>query len=119
MSSTIHRLLGASGMFAAALALAAQPASAQSAQRVASAQPTANATAAAPTWAEVAPIFYDNCVQCHQPEGIGPMSLLDYQTARRYAARIRTMVATREMPPWHIDRSVGIQQFKNDASLSD
>jgi mono/diheme cytochrome c family protein len=118
MSSTIHRLLRASGVFAAAIALAA-PASAQSVQRVASAQPAATPAAAAPTWAEVAPIFFDNCVQCHQPEGIGPMSLLDYQTARRYAARIRTMVATREMPPWHIDRSVGIQQFKNDASLSD
>ena len=23
------------------------------------------------------------------------------------------------MPPWHIDRSVGVQKFKNDMSLSD
>ena len=33
------------------------------------------------TWAEdVAPIMYESCVGCHQPEGIGPMSLLDYET---------------------------------------
>jgi len=23
------------------------------------------------------------------------------------------------MPPWHIDRSVGVQKFKNDMSLTD
>ncbi len=23
------------------------------------------------------------------------------------------------MPPWHIDKSVGVQKFKNDMSLSD
>ena len=25
----------------------------------------------------------------------------------------------RQMPPWHIDPSVGVQKFKNDLSLSD
>ena len=75
---------------------------------------------AGPTWAtDVAPIVFDNCVQCHRPEGIGPMSLLDYQTAWRYASRIRAEVASRNMPPWHIDRGVGIQEYKNDTSLSD
>ena len=72
------------------------------------------------TWAtDVAPIIYETCVECHQPEGIGPMSLLDYETARRYATRIKTQVETRQMPPWHIDKEVGIQGFKNDISLSD
>src|SRR6266508_2458306 len=28
-------------------------------------------------------------------------------------------MATRQMPPWHIDRSVGVQKLKNDMSLSD
>ena len=28
-------------------------------------------------------------------------------------------VANRQMPPWHIDPSVGVQKFKNDMSLSD
>ena len=26
---------------------------------------------------------------------------------------------TRQMPPWHIDQSVGVQKFKNDMSLTD
>lgn len=72
------------------------------------------------TWAsDVAPILYNSCVECHQPEGIGPMSLVDYQTAKRYARRIEDKVSMREMPPWHVDRAVGIQEFKNDVSLSD
>jgi mono/diheme cytochrome c family protein len=106
-------------VIAAVAAIGAPSASTQSVQRVASAQPAATGSAGTVTWAEVAPIFYRSCVECHQPTGIGPMSLLDYQTARRYATRIRTMVASREMPPWHIDRSVGIQEYKNDVSLSD
>src|SRR4029077_7939952 len=28
-------------------------------------------------------------------------------------------VSTRQMPPWHIDRSVGLQKVKKDMSLSD
>lgn len=118
MGSFMHRVCRASGMLAVAATWVALqgPASAQSSQ-VASAMP---ASAGTVTWAEnIAPIVYRSCVECHNPEGIGPMSLLDYQTARRYAARIKTMVASREMPPWHIDRGVGIQEYKNDVSLSD
>ena len=68
---------------------------------------------------DVAPILQNSCQTCHQPTGIGPMPLLTYQDARRYAPRIRQKVANRSMPPWHMDRSVGIQGFKNDISLSD
>jgi len=74
----------------------------------------------APTFSEdVAPILFENCVRCHQPDGIGPMPLLTYQQARTYARRIRQKVSDREMPPWHLDKSVGIQEYKNDISLSD
>jgi hypothetical protein len=47
------------------------------------------------------------------------MSLLTYQDARPWARSIKERVSTRQMPPWHIDPSVGIQKFKNDMSLSD
>ena len=66
----------------------------------------------------VAPILQQKCQECHQPGSIAPMSLITYEDARKYARRIRTKVA-RTMPPWHIDKSVGIQAFKNDRSLSD
>jgi hypothetical protein len=69
--------------------------------------------------ADVAPILFENCVRCHQPDGIGPMSLLTYDQARRYSTRIRQKVESHEMPPWHLDQTVGIQAYKNDISLSD
>ena len=47
------------------------------------------------------------------------MSLITYQEARPWAKSIRERVVTRQMPPWFIDKTVGIQHFANDASLSD
>jgi hypothetical protein len=68
---------------------------------------------------DVAPILYENCVECHRQGSFAPMSLLDYEDARRYASAIRYRVANRMMPPWHVDRTVGVQRFANDASLTD
>jgi hypothetical protein len=47
------------------------------------------------------------------------MSLMTFQEARPWARSIKERVSSRQMPPWHIDKSVGIQQFKNDMSLND
>ena len=75
---------------------------------------------ASPTFAEhVAPILYESCATCHQPNGIGPMPLLSYDDARRWAPRIKRKVQSRAMPPWHLDQTIGIQAYKNDISLSD
>jgi mono/diheme cytochrome c family protein len=68
---------------------------------------------------DVAPIFQAKCQTCHQPNSIAPMSLITFQEARPWARSIRERVSTRQMPPWHIDKSVGVQKFKNDMSLSD
>jgi hypothetical protein len=68
---------------------------------------------------DVAPIFQAKCQSCHEPGSIAPMSLATYKEARPWARSIRARVAGRQMPPWHIDRSVGVQKFKNDMSLSD
>ena len=68
---------------------------------------------------DVAPIFQAKCQACHQPNSIAPMSLITYQESRPWARSIRERVSTRQMPPWHIDKSVGVQKFKNDMSLSD
>src|SRR5512140_2041901 len=68
---------------------------------------------------DVAPIFQAKCQECHQPNSIAPMSLITYQEARPWARSIKERVATRQMPPWHIDKTVGVQKFKNDMSLSD
>jgi hypothetical protein len=47
------------------------------------------------------------------------MSLLTYEEARPWARAIRERVSRREMPPWFIERNIGIQKFKDDPSLSD
>ena len=68
---------------------------------------------------DVAPILQRSCQSCHRPGMMAPMSLLTYQDARPWARSMKAKVSAREMPPWHIDRNVGIQKFKNDPSLSD
>lgn len=72
-----------------------------------------------PTFSQdIAPILQRSCQQCHQPSGIGPMSLLTYSEVRPWARSIRNRVERKLMPPWHIDTTVGIQKFKNDISLT-
>src|SRR5947207_14986680 len=68
---------------------------------------------------DVAPILQEKCQNCHQPGSIAPMSLITYEDTRPWARSIKLRVASRQMPPWHIDKSVGVQKFKNDISLSD
>jgi hypothetical protein len=68
---------------------------------------------------DVAPILQAKCQECHQPNSIAPMSLITYEETRPWARSIKQRVSTRQMPPWHIDQSVGVQKFKNDMSLSD
>ena len=78
------------------------------------------AAAETPTFSkDVAPILQAKCQSCHQPNSIAPMSLMTFQEARPWARSMKERVSSRQMPPWHIDKSVGIQQFKNDMSLSD
>src|SRR3954447_16838861 len=67
---------------------------------------------------DVAPILQEKCQQCHQPNSIAPMSLITYDDARPWAKSMKQRVITRQMPPWHIDPSVGVHEFKNDISLS-
>src|ERR1700676_5275765 len=80
-------------------------------------------TAARPTEStfskDVAPILQRSCQNCHRPGSIAPMSLLTYKDARPWARSIKEKVVRRQMPPWHIDRTVGINKFKDDPSLSE
>src|SRR5215510_11821245 len=68
---------------------------------------------------DVAPILQKSCQNCHRPGAIAPMSLLTYQDARPWARSIKAKVTAREMPPWYIDRHIGITKFKDDPSLTD
>ena len=68
---------------------------------------------------DIAPLLQRSCQSCHRPGGIAPMSLLTYEEARPWARSIKRKTVVREMPPWFIERNIGIQKFKDDISLSD
>src|SRR5512133_3484929 len=67
-------------------------------------QSTATARTAEPTFAhDVAPLIYKNCTTCHRPGGLGPFSLLDYDSAAKKLDEIQDAVSSGYMPPWHAD----------------
>ena len=67
----------------------------------------------------VAPILQRSCENCHREGGVAPMALTTYEQVRPWARAIKTRTALREMPPWFIEKNIGIQKFKDDPSLSD
>ena len=68
---------------------------------------------------DVAPIMQRSCEKCHRPRGGAPMALISYQDVRPWARSIKNRTQSREMPPWFIDKNIGIQHYKDDPSLSD
>jgi hypothetical protein len=87
---------------------------------LAGAAETTKPVTAAPTYTkDIAPIFQEKCETCHRVGTNAPMALTTWQEARPWAKAIKARVVARNMPPWHIDKSVGIQEFQNDRSLND
>src|SRR5271170_2898594 len=68
---------------------------------------------------DIAPVFQAKCEECHRKGTSAPMALTSYDEVRPWAKSIKQRVATRNMPPWHLDKTVGIQHFANDRSLND
>ena len=72
---------------------------------------------------DIAPILQRSCQNCHRPGQVAPMSLLTYEDARPWARAMKQRTAIRDkfgaMPPWYIEKNIGIQHYKNDPSLSD
>src|ERR687891_729475 len=70
----------------------------------------------------IAPILQRSCQNCHRPDGVAPMALRTYEEVRPWARAIkqRTGLGPRAgvMPPWYVEKNIGIQHFKNDPSLS-
>ncbi|MQA90833.1 MAG: hypothetical protein GEU90_11430 [Gemmatimonas sp.] len=73
--------------------------------------------------ADIAPILQQSCQNCHRPGGGGPMSLITYEEVRPWADLIKLKTAIRDrmgaMPPWYVEKDIGIQHYKQDPSLSD
>jgi mono/diheme cytochrome c family protein len=74
--------------------------------------------ASAPTFTkDVAPILYKNCVSCHRPGEIAPMSLVTHEQARPWAKAILKVISNGTMPPWHADAPAGT--FNNERLLTE
>jgi len=72
---------------------------------------------------DIAPILQQSCQSCHRPGGGGPMALLEYEQVKPWAPVIMYRTAIRDrmgaMPPFFVEKDIGIDGFKNDYSLSD
>ena len=71
----------------------------------------------------IAPILQRSCQNCHRPGGGGPMVLMTYEEVRPWAPIIKYRTAIRDrmgaMPPYFLEKDIGITEFKDDYSLSD
>ena len=71
---------------------------------------------------DIAPILQRSCENCHRPGGGGPMPLTSYEEVRPWARAIkqRTGIGPHAgvMPPWYLEKNIGIQKYKDDPSLS-
>ncbi len=72
---------------------------------------------------DIAPILQRSCQTCHRPASVAPMALLTYEDVRPWARAIKMRTGLRSergaMPPWFIEKDIGIQHYKNDPSLSE
>src|SRR5579872_5921102 len=72
---------------------------------------------------DIAPILQRSCENCHRAGGAGPMPLTSYEEVRPWARAIkqRTGIGPHAgvMPPWYMEKNIGIQKYKDDPSLSD
>src|SRR5215203_211150 len=70
----------------------------------------------------IAPILQRSCENCHRPGGVAPMSLRTYEEVRPWARAIKQRTGLGPhagvMPPWYVEKNIGIQKFKNDPSLN-
>ncbi len=68
---------------------------------------------------DVAPILQRSCQGCHRAGSLAPMAFTTYEETRPWARAMKDKTALREMPPWFVEKNIGVQQFKDDISLSD
>jgi len=72
---------------------------------------------------DIEPILQRSCQNCHRAGGVGPMPLVTYEQVAPFAGLIEYKTGLRDragaMPPWYMEKDIGIQDYKNDPSLSD
>ena len=71
---------------------------------------------------DIEPILQRSCQNCHRAGGAGPMPLVSYEEVAPFAGLIEYKTGLRDragaMPPWYMEKNIGIQSYKDDPSLS-
>lgn len=72
---------------------------------------------------DIQPILQRSCQNCHRPAGVAPMSLVTYEEVVPFAGLIEYKTGLRDragaMPPYYLEHDIGIQDYKDDPSLTD
>ncbi len=76
-------------------------------------------TAARTYWQDVAPIYFDRCVTCHQAGGIAPFALDNAEDAAQWAAASAAAVSARTMPPWLVTADGSCGEFRGSRALAE
>ena len=71
---------------------------------------------------DIAPILQRSCEGCHRKDGAAPMPLSTYEEVRPWARsiKLRTGIGPHAgvMPPWYMEKNIGIQKYQDDPSLT-
>ena len=65
---------------------------------------------------DVLPILEKNCLACHSPGRVAPMSFATYEEARPWANQMKAVVTRKKMPPGVVERHYGV--LGEDGSLN-
>ena len=72
---------------------------------------------------DIEPILQRSCQNCHRAGGVAPMPLVTYDQVAPFAGLIEYKTGLRDragaMPPWYMEKDIGIQHYKSDPSLSE
>lgn len=77
-----------------------------------------NGAPAVTFWQDVAPIYNQKCVTCHQPGGLGPFPLDNYADALSNAVDELARTASDEMPPYFMVHDGSCGSFQAAADLT-
>ncbi|MCA9695142.1 MAG: hypothetical protein KC636_36520, partial [Myxococcales bacterium] len=69
-------------------------------------------------WGDVAPIYYERCVECHRDGGIAPFALDRYEDAATWASATAIAVEGRTMPPWLVTDDGTCNSWQHSRALS-
>ncbi len=65
---------------------------------------------------DVVPILMDKCVDCHQPGGIAPWQMTNYQMVKQFSPMMREAIRRDRMPPF--DADTHYRAFLNNGNLT-